>query len=147
MATWPGLGTIILGDEAGVLTTERAGSWIPRMRAAAGDVPLELHFHNTTGMNSVNLLTGVAAGVSIVHTAVSSLANGPSMPSTEVTVDNLRRLGHTVAIDDSALPSIAAHFRRICEREGPLVGTPWQYPLAPAEKPAPRGRTGTRRSQ
>ena len=147
MATWPGLDTIILGDEAGVLTTDRAGSWIPRMRAAAGSVPLELHLHNTTGMNSVNLLTGVAAGVSIVHTAMSSLANGPSMPSTEVTIDNLRRLGHTVDIDDSALPEIAAHFKRIGEAEGHPVGTPAEYRLAVYEQQLPGGMTGTLRNQ
>ena len=42
--------TIILGDEAGVLGPERARRWIRLMqeRAAAG-VPLELHFHNSTG--------------------------------------------------------------------------------------------------
>jgi oxaloacetate decarboxylase alpha subunit len=147
MATWPGVDTIILGDEAGVLTAERAASWIPRMRAAAGHVPLELHLHNTTGMNSVNLLTGVAEGVSIVHTAVSALANGPSLPSTEVTVDNLRRLGHTVDIDDSALPEIAAHFGRIAESEGHPVGTPAEYRLAVYEQQLPGGMTGTLRNQ
>ena len=94
--------TIILGDEAGVLGPERARRWIRQSqeRASAGDTPLEMHFHNRTAMANLNHIIGVEEGVHIVHSAISTLANGVSMPSTEVTVDNLRRLGYEVAVDD-----------------------------------------------
>lgn len=147
MSTWPGLDSILLGDEAGVLTTQRAEAWIPKMRTAAGNVPLELHLHNTTGMNSVNLLTGVDAGVTIVHTAISTLANGPSMPSTEATIDNLRRLGHSVDVDDTNLPEVAEHFRGIAESEGYPVGASNEYRLAVYDQQLPGGMTGTLRNQ
>lgn len=104
MAAWQGLDSVILGDEAGVMSPGRAGTWIPRMRAAARDLPLELHFHNTTGMASLNYLTGVDAGATILHTAISTMANGPSLPSTETAVDNLRRLGHQVASTTAISP-------------------------------------------
>jgi oxaloacetate decarboxylase (Na+ extruding) subunit alpha len=143
MAGWDGLDTIILGDEAGVLTTERARTWIPRMVEAAGGVPLEMHFHNTTGLGTVNHLVGVEAGVHIAHSAVSTLANGPSMPSTEATVDNLRRSGHTVELDDGRLPALAEHFGRCAAAEGYPTGTPAEYRLAVYQQQLPGGMMGT----
>jgi oxaloacetate decarboxylase alpha subunit len=143
MAGWEGLDSIILGDEAGVLTTERARSWIPRMKAAAGSVPLEMHFHNTTGLGGLNHLIGVEAGVTIAHSAISTLANGPSMPSTEATVDNLRRSGHTVDLDDSRLPGLAEHFRRCAAAEGYPTGAPAEYRVAVYQQQLPGGMMGT----
>jgi oxaloacetate decarboxylase alpha subunit len=143
MAAWEGLDSIILGDEAGVLTTERARTWIPRMKAAAGSVPLEMHFHNTTGLGGLNHLIGVEAGVTIAHSAISTLANGPSMPSTEATVDNLRRSGHTVEIDDSRLPPLAEHFARCAAAEGYPTGTPAEYRVAVYQQQLPGGMMGT----
>ncbi len=142
-----GLDTVILGDEAGVLTTERARTWIPRMVAAAGGVPLEMHFHNTTGLGTINHLIGVEAGVHIAHSAVSTLANGPSMPSTEATVDNLRRAGHTVELDDGRLPALAGHFARCAAAEGYPTGTPAEYRLAVYQQQLPGGMMGTLLSQ
>jgi oxaloacetate decarboxylase alpha subunit len=151
MAGWEGLDSIILGDEPGVLTAERAREWIPRMRAAAAGgarpVPLELHFHNTTGLGTVNLLTGADDGVTIVHTAVSTLANGPSMPSVEATADNMRRRGHDVALDDSRLPAVAEHFRAVAAAEGYPTGTPAEFRVAVYEQQLPGGMTGTLRNQ
>lgn len=143
MAAWDGLDSIILGDEAGVLTTDRARTWIPRMKAAAGAVPLEMHFHNTTGLGGLNHLIGVEAGVTIAHSAISTLANGPSMPSTEATVDNLRRSGHTVEIDDSRLPRLAEHFARCAAAEGYPTGTPAEYRVAVYQQQLPGGMMGT----
>ena len=93
-------------------TRSGRGSWIRLMPGArrAGGTPLEMHFHNRTAMANLNHIIGVEEGVRIVHSAISTLANGVSMPSTEVTVDNLRRLGHEVAVDDSRLAEVAEHF-------------------------------------
>ena len=44
-----------------------------------------MHFHNRTAMANLNHIIGVEEGVRIVHSAISTLANGVSMPSTEVT--------------------------------------------------------------
>ncbi len=147
MAGWEGLDTIILGDEPGVLTAQRAASWIPRMRDAAGGVPLEMHFHNTTGLGTMNYLTGAEEGVTIVHTAVSTLANGPSMPSTEATLDNMRRAGHEVAVDESRLPEVAEHFRAVAAAEGYATGTPAEFRLSVYSQQLPGGMTGTLKNQ
>jgi oxaloacetate decarboxylase alpha subunit len=139
--------TIVLGDEAGVLGPERARGWIRLMRERAGDVPLELHFHNRTAMANLNHVIGVEEGVHLLHTAVSSMANGVSMPSTEVTVDNMRRLGHEVAIDDSRLEEVSEHFAGIAADEGYQRGAPVEYSVAAIQQQFPGGMMGTLRNQ
>ena len=142
MATW-GTESIILGDEAGVLTAERAASWVPKMVEAASGVPLEAHFHNTTGISTLNYITAAKAGVHILHTAMGPMANGPSMPSVTVTADNMRRLGFDVNLDESAVPEISEHFRRVAEAEGYTLGAPREYNLAHSHAQLPGGMTGT----
>jgi oxaloacetate decarboxylase alpha subunit len=141
--------TIILGDEAGVLGPERARRWIGLMqeRAAADEMPLELHFHNRTAMANLNHIIGVEEGVRIVHSAVSTLANGVSMPSTEVTIDNLRRLGHEVAVDDGRIAEVAAHFGALADDEGFARGAPVEYQVANIQQQFPGGMMGTLREQ
>jgi oxaloacetate decarboxylase alpha subunit len=139
--------TIVLGDEAGVLGPERARRWIRLMRERAGGKALELHFHNRTGMAPLNHIIGIEEGVTIVHTAVRPMANGPSMPSTEVTVDNLRRLGHEVAIDDSRLEEVAAHLGALADELGYERGAPVEYAVANIEQQFPGGMMGTLQAQ
>jgi len=142
MSTW-GTETIILGDEAGVLSPERAAAWIPRMVEAANGVPLEAHFHNTTGASTFNYLTAAKAGIHILHTAIGPMANGPSMPSVDITADNMRRLGFETNIDESLIPVIAEHLTRAAESEGYTIGAPREYNLAHSAHQLPGGMTGT----
>jgi oxaloacetate decarboxylase alpha subunit len=139
--------TIVLGDEAGVLGPERARRWIRLMREHAHSVPLELHFHNRTAMANLNHIIGVEEGVTILHSAVASLANGVSMPSTEVTIDNMRRLGHEVAVDDSRLHEVSEHFGALAEDEGYARGAPVEYAVASIQQQFPGGMMGTLRNQ
>jgi oxaloacetate decarboxylase (Na+ extruding) subunit alpha len=139
--------TIILGDEAGVLHPERARSWIRLMRRTAPDATLELHFHNKTAMGTLNHIIGVEEGVHILHTAVDALANGPSMPSTAMAIDNMRRLGHEVALDDSHLDEVSAHFEALAIENGHHVGAPVEYSVATVQQQFPGGMTGTLRNQ
>jgi oxaloacetate decarboxylase (Na+ extruding) subunit alpha len=139
--------TIVLGDEAGVLGPERARKWIRLMRESAPDATLEMHFHNKTAMANLNHIIGVEEGITIVHTAVRSMANGPSMPSTEVTVDNMRRLGHEVTIDDSRLAEVSGHLAALAVENGHHLGEPAEYSLATIQQQFPGGMTGTLRNQ
>jgi oxaloacetate decarboxylase alpha subunit len=139
--------TIILGDEAGVLHPDRARRWIALMHEHAGGIPLELHFHDKTAMGALNHQIGVEAGCTILHTAVRSLANGHSLPSTEVGVDNMRRLGHEVTLDDSRLAEVAAHFAACAAQEGYETGAPVEYSLATVQQQFPGGMMGTLRNQ
>lgn len=139
--------TIVLGDEAGVLHPERARTWIRLMRERAPQAQFELHFHNRTAMANVNHIIGVEEGCTILHSAVSSLANGPSMPSTEMTIDNMRRLGHTVDVDTSRLTEVSEHFAALAGEEGHHVGAPVEYSVAAVQQQFPGGMTGTLRNQ
>jgi oxaloacetate decarboxylase alpha subunit len=141
--------TIILGDEAGVLGPERARGWIRlcQERASAGETPLEMHFHNRTAMANLNHIIGVEQGVRIAHSAISTLANGVSMPSTEVTVDNLRRLGHEVPVDDSRFAEVAEHFGALADDQGFARGAPVEYSVAAIQQQFPGGMMGTLREQ
>jgi oxaloacetate decarboxylase (Na+ extruding) subunit alpha len=147
LAAVEGVRSLLIGDEAGVLAVERAVGFLPAMVAAAGDVPLEMHFHNTTGLAPVNHLIGVEAGIRILHTAVESLANGPSMPSAANTADNLRRRGHAPDIDIAPLAGISTHFARVARAEGHPVGAPREYSVAVIDQQLPGGMTGTLRNQ
>ena len=142
MSTW-GVETIILGDEAGILSPDRAATWIPGMVEAAQGTTLEAHFHNTTGVSTLNYITAAKHGIHILHTAVGPMANGPSMPSVEITADNMKRLGYEVDLDLSLLPGIAEHLTRVAENEGFLVGVPREYNLAHSAHQLPGGMTGT----
>lgn len=146
MANFDGVKSILLGDEAGVLAVERAQEFLPAMVTAARDVPLEMHFHNTTGLAPVNHLIGVNAGIRVVHTAVESMANGPSMPSAGVTADNLRRRGFTPGIDTGGLARVSEHFARVARAEGHPVGVPREYSAAVIDQQLPGGMTGTLRN-
>jgi oxaloacetate decarboxylase alpha subunit len=139
--------TIIIGDEAGVLSPERARRWIALMQANAQGVPLEMHFHDKTAMGALNHIIGVEEGLTILHTAVDSLANGPSLPSTAVAVDNMRRLGHEVSLDDSRLQEVSDHFAAIALEEGHHLGESTEYRLATVMQQFPGGMTGTLRNQ
>jgi oxaloacetate decarboxylase alpha subunit len=139
--------TLILGDEAGVLHPERARTWIRQARETAPEATFEAHFHNKTAMGTLNHIIAVEEGVHILHTAVHALANGPSMPSTEMAVDNMRRLGHEVALDDSRLAEVSAHFAALARETGHHIGAPVEYSVATIQQQFPGGMTGTLRNQ
>lgn len=144
VAKWENLDSIILGDEAGVLSNERARSWIPTIRRSVNlDVPMEMHFHNTTGVGTLNHLTGVEAGVTILHTAVSTLANGPSMPSTEAAIDNVLRLGHEVRVNGEDVRELTEWFGRLADANGYPRGAAAEYRVAMYQQQLPGGMMGT----
>jgi oxaloacetate decarboxylase alpha subunit len=82
-----------------------------------------------------------------MHTASRPLANGPSLPSTEAMLDNVRREGHTTNLDEGVLPPIAEHFKFVAEREGYAVGAPNEYFVFNYEHQLPGGMTGTLKNQ
>ncbi len=147
MASWGCADTVYVEDAPGILTPERAATLVPALKAAAGGVPLEMHCHNTTGLAPSNYIEALRAGVAILHTASRPLANGPSLPSIEAMLDNLRWLGHTAEIDEDRLPRIAAHFQAVAGQEGYEVGAPNEYRLFTYHHQLPGGMTGTLKAQ
>jgi pyruvate carboxylase len=102
-------------------------------------LPLEFHSHCTAGLAPLCYLEAVQAGVETLHTAVSPLANGTSLPSIENILKNTRHLGFSDNIDDEALEAVSTHFREIAEREGFPIGIPVEYDLFHYEHQVPGG--------
>ena len=147
MASWPSICGIYVEDAPGILAPERARTLVPALIAAAGTKPIEFHFHNTTGMGALNYVIAMEEGARCLHTCARSLANGPSLPSTEQTLENIRWLGHSHAVDESVLPLISAHCARIAHQEGWDVGVPNEYSAFAYRHHLPGGMTGTLKKQ
>jgi oxaloacetate decarboxylase (Na+ extruding) subunit alpha len=141
--TFCDLEAVYIEDASGVLTPERTRTLVRAVMAAAPGLPIEMHAHNTTGLAPWNYFAAVEEGVRILHTASRPLANGPSLPSTESMVANMRLLGHDVGVDDAAVEVVSAHFAAVAEREGFAVGVPWEPDLRMYEHQLPGGMTGT----
>ncbi len=147
MVGWGITDAIYVEDAAGIMEPERARTLMPALVEAAGDVPVEMQCHNTTGMAPVNYLAGVEAGVRILHTAVGPMANGPSVPSTERTVENLGWRGHDTGVDLDRVRRVGAHMARVARQEGYPVGVPNEYSVFPYHHQLPGGMTGTLKAQ
>ena len=139
--------TLLIYDTAGSLKPERVGGLIAAISANARDKPLEIHSHNITGMSTLTYLEAIKHGVHIVHTATRPLANGASLPSTEIMLRNIALLGHTSNLDERLMAQVASHFERIAKTYGFAAGTPNEYDLSAYEHQVPGGMTGTLKNQ
>ena len=142
-----GVDGIELEDAAGLLTPQRTRSLVTAIKQAAGDLPVEIHFHSNNALAPINYLEGVLAGADIVHTASKPLAAGVSLPSTENTVANLRYAGFDVDLDESRFAPVAEHLLRVAEYEDLPVGQPAEYSLFLYRHQLPGGMTGTFKNQ
>jgi oxaloacetate decarboxylase alpha subunit len=142
-----GVDAIFVEDAPGILRPERCRTLMPAIVDAAGGLPVEIHCHNTTGLAPLNYLEAIEAGVRILHTASTPLANGPSLPSTEMTVHNLEWLGHAHRLDTTRLPGVAEHFTRVAHQEGHDLGMPVEHDVSMYAHQIPGGMMGSLRSQ
>lgn len=118
---------VMIKDSIGLLTPERTKTLVPVIKGQIGDLPLEMHSHCTTGLAPLCCLDSVALGVDIIDTCVSPLANGPSHPSIENMIMNLRRLGYRPKVDEEAVKKMSEHFTYVAKREGKPMGAPVEY--------------------
>ena len=130
---------IMIEDAGGVLTPERTRALISTVQQNCNGIPLEFHSHCNSGLAPLCYLEAIQLGIQTVHTAVSPLANGTSLPSTENILGNIRRLGYSSNLDEEALEAMSAHFRHIAEKEGLPVGAPSEYDLFHHEHQVPGG--------
>lgn len=139
--------TLLLYDTAGVLTKERMSTLIPAILANSNGKPLEFHGNNLLGMSAKNYLDAIELGVSIVHTASRPMANGPSVPSTELMINNLEILGHTHNLDKRLFAPVADHMERVGKQAGFLVNQHGEYNILSIQHQIPGGMMGTLRAQ
>ncbi|MBQ8339023.1 MAG: oxaloacetate decarboxylase subunit alpha [Clostridia bacterium] len=110
-----GADTICIKDMANLLLPYDAYSLVKALKKKVS-VPLHLHTHNTTGTGDMTYLMAVMAGVDIVDTALSPMANGTSQPATEALVATLQGSDVDTGIDLAQLSDIAAHFRGVANK-------------------------------
>ncbi len=81
------------------------------------------------------------------HTASPPLANGPSQPSTESFLGNVRHLGFECGVEGTALGEIREHFHAVARRERFPVGQPVEYDSYQFEHQVPGGVISNLRRQ
>jgi len=109
-----GADVICIKDMAALLLPEAAYSLITALKKEIS-VPIHLHSHNTTGTGDMVYLLAAYAGVDIVDTALSPLANGTAQPSTEALVVTLQNTARDTGLDLAKLAEPAKHFRAVAE--------------------------------
>lgn len=143
----PDIDTILLYDTAGVLEGERLKALLPAIVAKARGKPIEFHSNNLLNQSARAYCEAVELGVSIIHTASRPMANGPSVPSTEIMVRNLKAMGHTHALDTTQFAPVADHFRAVGKARGLLVDQFAEYDVFSIAHQVPGGMMGTFKAQ
>lgn len=138
---------LYLKDPGGLLMPERARTLVPAIRAAIGDLPLELHSHCTIALAQFTYADAPAYGVQTLHTAARPLGNGTSQPGIESVVNNLISRGHTVDLDMEAQAKVSAYFEQLAAAEGLPVGQPMEFDDRYFHHQLPGGMIGTMRRQ
>jgi len=147
LASSPNVDTILLYDTAGVLEKERLSTLLPAMLAQAQGKPIEFHANNILGQSAKAYLDAIPLGVSILHTASRPMANGPSVPSTEMMVNNVELLGYKHRLDKSQFAPVAEHFERVGRAAGFLVNQHNEYNVLSIQHQIPGGMVGTLKAQ
>ena len=119
-----GADNICIKDMANLLLPFDAFQLVTALRKALRpETKIHMHTHNTTGTGDMVNLMAIQAGVDIVDTALSPLANGTSQPATEPLVATLKGTEYDTGIDLEKLIPIANHFKKVAaelEKEGSL---------------------------
>ena len=110
-----GADSICIKDMANLLLPMDAYSLVRALKEKVS-VPIHLHTHNTTGTGDMVNLMAAYAGVDIVDTALSPLANGTSQPATESLVATLKGTVRDTGLDLNKMSDAAVHFRKVAER-------------------------------
>jgi oxaloacetate decarboxylase (Na+ extruding) subunit alpha len=147
LADSPDVDSILLYDTAGVLEKERLQSLVPGLVAIANGKPIEFHSNNLLGQSAKAYLDAINLGVSVIHTASRPMANGPSVPSTEIMAQNVLLKGHTHGLDEQYFRPVADHFEKVGKAAGFLVNQHAEYDVFSVEHQIPGGMMGTFKAQ
>ncbi|MBQ7015994.1 MAG: oxaloacetate decarboxylase subunit alpha [Firmicutes bacterium] len=110
-----GADTICIKDMANLLLPYDGYKLVKRLKSELS-IPLHLHTHNTTGTGDMIYLKAAEAGIDIVDTALSPMANGTAQPTTESLVATLKGTDRDTGLDLEQLSKAAAHFRKVAEK-------------------------------
>lgn len=107
--------SICIKDMAGLLNPFTARKLVTRLKEEIS-LPIQLHSHYTSGMASMAYLEAVQAGVDVVDTAISSLAQSTSQPPCETLVAVLDGTPWDTGYDLELLAEIASYIQDVRER-------------------------------
>lgn len=110
-----GADVICIKDMANLLLPAAAYSLVKRLKETVS-VPIHLHTHNTTGTGDMVYLMATMAGVDIVDTALSPLANGTAQPATESLVATLQGTVRDTGLDLTKMSEAAVYFRKTAQK-------------------------------
>jgi oxaloacetate decarboxylase alpha subunit len=130
---------IYLKDQGGLLTVDRVRTLIPIMMQAAGNIPVELHSHCTTGLAPAVYAEAMKLGVRYLHTGIPPAADGPAQPSVLDTARNARALGLNPIIDEELIASVSKRLTSFARQEGLPLGAPVRYDEAQFAHQIPGG--------
>lgn len=147
LSALPEVDSLLLYDTGGVLDRQRISTLLPAIVARSHGKPIELHANNMLGQSAKAYMDAIEFGVSVLHTAVRPMANGPSIPSIEIMTRNVEMMGHTHDVDTSLLPPVADHFERVGKSAGYLVNQHFEYDVTALRHQIPGGMMGTLRTQ
>lgn len=147
LSALPEVDSLLLYDTGGVLDRERLSTLVPAIKANARGKPIEMHSNNMLGQSAKAYCDAVEFGVTVLHTAARSMANGPSIPSIDIMCKNLETLGHTHNIDTSKLKPVSDHFRAVAKTAGYLHDQSYEYDVTSLATQIPGGMMGTLRNQ
>lgn len=110
-----GADILCIKDMANLLLPYDAYNLVKAIKSEV-DIPIHLHTHNTTGTGGLTYLKAIEAGVDIIDTALSPLANGTSQPATETMVATLKNTEYDTGLDIEKLSVISKHFEGVAKR-------------------------------
>ncbi len=116
-----GLESLSLADSTGLAHPVSLQRRVAAVQAAAPNVPLVLHLHDTRGAGLANVVAALAMGVARFDTSLGGLGGCPFIPgatgniATEDTAYLLDGMGVATGID---LPAVAAATRRVAAHLG-----------------------------
>ncbi|UAL29945.1 hypothetical protein K8W59_19855 [Nocardioides rotundus] len=145
LAASPDIDSILVYDTAGVLEKERLSTLIPALISVSQGKPIEIHANNILGQSGKAYLDAVDLGVTVLHTSNKPVANGPAVPSTQMTCHNLSLLGHTHGVDTALLDPVAEHFEKVGRTMGWPVHLNNEYDALAVQHQIPGGMVGTLR--
>ena len=147
LADSPHVDSILLYDTAGVLQKDRIEKLVPALVKVVNGKPIEFHSNNLLALSAKAYLDAIDCGVSVIHTASRPMANGPSVPSTEIMARNVQLRGHTHGLDESLFEPVANHFRAVGNAAGFLVDQFAEYDEFSIQHQIPGGMMGTFKAQ
>lgn len=112
-----GVDYICIKDPTGLLTPERGRTLFPAVRAAAGEIPLQLHSHCQSGLAPEVYSVAMQAGFEYAYTALEPLGNGASLPTTQDIRARALALGLRCRLDERAMREASGYFDWLCVRE------------------------------